>query len=56
MRSEFVEINDQNIGVFFVLYGSVFNEAPWNDGWHEDVSMSTLFDGPLIKIHDGRLA
>ena len=42
MRSEFVEINDQNIGVFFVLYGSVFNEAPWNDGWHEDAVRERL--------------
>jgi ribosomal protein S18 acetylase RimI-like enzyme len=37
MRSEFVEIDGQNIAHFVDLYASVFNAAPWNDRWTGEV-------------------
>ena len=33
MQSRFVELNEDSILHFSDLYLSVFNAAPWNDGW-----------------------
>lgn len=33
MRLRFVQVDQENIQDFSGLYASVFNSAPWNDGW-----------------------
>ena len=37
MQSNYIEIDRSNILTFSDLYVSVFNDAPWNDGWSLEV-------------------
>jgi aminoglycoside 6'-N-acetyltransferase I len=42
LQHSFVIVTETNIAQFVELYVSVFNSAPWNDGWSESVVKERL--------------